>query len=66
MEGGVPLSEAVLAHIRRRYGYLVLIPFDQVAMDKPLAAYGVDSMLAAEFRAWFFSSVHVDIPFFKL
>lgn len=64
IEGGVPLSDVVLAHIRREYGNLVLILFDQVAMDKPPAAYGMDSMLAAEFRAWF--SFHVDIPFLWL
>ena len=35
-------------------------------VSKPLSQYGMDSMITAEFRTWFFQSFHVDIPFLTL
>lgn len=66
LEEGTPLEEAILQHIVRRFSNLVLVPLDKVDCAKPLAAYGMDSMIAAEFRTWFFSTFKVDIPFLEL
>lgn len=66
LEKGTPLEEAILQHIVRRFSNLVLVPLDKVDCAKPLAAYGMDSMIAAEFRTWFFSTFEVDIPFLEL
>lgn len=66
LEDGASLSEAVLTHVTKRFGNLVLLPFAQVDITKPLATYGMDSMIAAEFRTWFFQSFQVDIPFLTL
>lgn len=60
------LADAILAHITKRFGNLVLLPLAQVDVSKPLAEYGIDSMIAAEFRTWFFQTFHVDIPFLTL
>ncbi|KAL2824216.1 hypothetical protein BDW59DRAFT_147657 [Aspergillus cavernicola] len=66
MEGGDTLSQAVLDHIRRRFGNLVLMKYDAVDVDKPLAHYGMDSMIGAEFRSWFYQSMKVDVPLVML
>lgn len=66
IEDGKPLSDAVLYHIMKRFSNLVLIPLEKVDATKALAAYGMDSMTAAEFRTWFFQTFKVDIPFLEL
>ncbi|KAK6514428.1 hypothetical protein TWF506_008821 [Arthrobotrys conoides] len=65
-ESGVPLLDAITAYIARRFGDLVLIQADKVNITKPLDGYGMDSMIAAEFRSWFYQTFKVDIPFLEL
>ncbi|KAL4863367.1 hypothetical protein BDV12DRAFT_202143 [Aspergillus spectabilis] len=65
-EEGKSLDEAVQDHIRRRFGNLVLTKFDAVDVAKPLADYGMDSMIGAEFRSWFSQSMNVDVPLVML
>ncbi|KAI2643562.1 reducing type I polyketide synthase 10 [Xylaria nigripes] len=62
MEGGETLNEAVLNHIRRRFGNLVLMKFESVDAKKPLAEYGMDSMIGAEFRTWLYQSLKTEVP----
>lgn len=66
LETGVLLADAILTHVTKRFGNLVLLPLAQVDGSKPLADYGMDSMIAAEFRTWFFQTFHIDIPFLTL
>jgi hypothetical protein len=66
VEGGVELKDAIAMHVLKRFSNLVLIPVEKVDMRKPLHVYGMDSMIAAEFRSWFFQAFKVDIPFFEL
>lgn len=66
LEKGVTLADGILQHVAKRFGNLVLLPFAQVDVSKPLGQYGMDSMIAAEFRTWFFQSFAVDIPFLTL
>ncbi|KAL6719446.1 hypothetical protein ACLMJK_003686 [Lecanora helva] len=66
VENGMELYEAVLQHISKRFSSLVLVPLEKVDTVKSLAAYGMDSMIAAEFRTWFFQNFKVDIPFLEL
>jgi hypothetical protein len=66
LSDGQPLAQAVLDHIRRRFGNLVLMKYEAVDVRKPLAAYGMDSMIAAEFRSWFWQSMAVDVPLLML
>ncbi|KAL4993011.1 hypothetical protein BDV10DRAFT_190367 [Aspergillus recurvatus] len=62
MQSGHSLAEALLSHIRRRFGNLVLLKYDDVDVRKSLAQYGMDSMVGAEFRTWFYQSLAVDVP----
>ncbi|KAL4912943.1 polyketide synthase [Aspergillus aurantiobrunneus] len=63
---GSTLMDAVLAHVSKRFSNLVLLPLHKVDVDKPLAGYGMDSMIGAEFRSWFFQAFKVDISFLEL
>ncbi|KAK8024082.1 polyketide synthase [Apiospora rasikravindrae] len=60
------LQEAILRLAKRRFSNLILMPMDQVDERKPLPSFGVDSMLAAEFRTWFWNTFKVDIPFLDI
>ncbi|KAI0895264.1 putative polyketide synthase [Annulohypoxylon nitens] len=60
------LREAVLRVIRKQFSNLILTPLDQIEDGKPLAQFGVDSMIASEFRTWFWATFKVDIPFLDL
>ncbi|KAI0828782.1 polyketide synthase-like protein [Hypoxylon sp. FL0890] len=60
------LQEAILRAIRKQCSNLTLTPLAQIENEKPLAQFGVDSMIASEFRTWFWASFKVDIPFLDL
>lgn len=62
IEAGETVEEAVLDHIRRRFANLVLMKFEAVDVKKPLAEYGMDSMIGAEFRTWLYQSLKADVP----
>lgn len=66
IQSGQILRESVLNFIRKRFGNLVLLKFEAVDVKKPLAQYGMDSMIGAEFRIWFYKSMHVDVPLVML
>ncbi|KAJ0418285.1 hypothetical protein BJY00DRAFT_288259 [Aspergillus carlsbadensis] len=57
------LFDAVLRMTRRQFSNLILMPLDQVEDRRPMSQFGVDSMIASEFRTWFWSAFQVDIPF---
>lgn len=42
------------------------MPIDQIDDRKPLSDFGVDSMIASEFRSWFWTAFKVDVPFLDL
>ncbi|KAI4237003.1 MAG: hypothetical protein LQ349_002190 [Xanthoria aureola] len=60
------LKEAILTLVRRRFSNLLLMPLDEVDPKKPLASFGMDSMIAAEYRTWFWTVFKVDIPFLDI
>lgn len=60
------LAEAALRVISKQFSNLILMPLDNIDTKKPLAQFGVDSMIASEFRSWFWSALKVDIPFLDL
>ncbi|RDA83527.1 hypothetical protein CP532_4154 [Ophiocordyceps camponoti-leonardi (nom. inval.)] len=60
------LRDAVLRLTKKRFGNLILMPADQVDDASPLASFGVDSMLAAEFRTWFWNTFKLDVPFLDI
>ncbi|KAK9777740.1 hypothetical protein SCAR479_05423 [Seiridium cardinale] len=60
------LHDAIVQLARKRFANLILTPADQIGVHKPLSQFGLDSMIAAEFRTWFWSAFKVDIPFLNL
>jgi acyl carrier protein len=66
MDDGATLEEAILRHVTARFGNLVLTPVDKVPPQKPLTEFGMDSMITAEFRTWFFQAFRFDVPFLEL
>jgi len=57
---------AILRLIKKRFSNLILMPFDQIDDRTSLPDFGVDSMIASEFRSWFWTAFKVDIPFLDL
>lgn len=60
------LGEAILILVRKRFSNLILLPLDKVNDTKPLSQYGMDSMIAAEYRTWFWTIFKVDVPFLEI
>ncbi|KAG7008896.1 hypothetical protein G7Y79_00004g014800 [Physcia stellaris] len=60
------LQNAIHDLTAKRFSNLTLMPLANVDMEKHLAAYGMDSMLAAEFRTWIFRVFKIDVPFLEL
>lgn len=63
---GASVEDAILKMISKKFSNLVLIPEDKLNLTKPISEVGVDSMLAAEFRAWIFQAFKVDVPYLTL
>ncbi|KAI2712011.1 hypothetical protein CBS147332_5647 [Penicillium roqueforti] len=57
------LNEAILLLVRKRFSNLLLMGLDKIDSGKPITSYGMDSMIASEFRSWFYTVFKVDIPF---
>ncbi|KAI2618197.1 polyketide synthase [Hypoxylon sp. NC1633] len=60
------MQAAILRLVKKRFSNLILMPFDQIDDRKPLPNFGVDSMIASEFRAWFWAVFRVDVPFLDI
>ncbi|KAF4301248.1 putative polyketide synthase [Botryosphaeria dothidea] len=58
------LSAAVLRCVRRCFSNLILTPVKEV--DLELMQFGMDVMIAAEFRGWVWGTWKVDVPLFDL
>lgn len=66
VKAGTTLSVAVAEHIAQCFGDMIMLQGDKIGTSKPLDNYGMDSMLAAEFRAWLFKTFRVDVPFLQI
>ncbi|PYI20858.1 putative polyketide synthase [Aspergillus violaceofuscus CBS 115571] len=60
------LLVAIVRLLKKRFANLILMPLDQIDDQKPLPEFGVDSMIASEFRTWFWTVFRVDIPFLDI
>ena len=60
------VSETLVVIIVARLANLILVPPAKIDREKPLTEWGMDSMLGAEYRTWFFMAFAVDIPFLYL
>ncbi|PYH93849.1 KR-domain-containing protein [Aspergillus ellipticus CBS 707.79] len=63
-------SQSVLDSLRllvsRKISKLILLPEGKLQPDQPLSDFGLDSMLAAEFRTFIFRTFDVEMPFVSL
>lgn len=57
------VHEAITTIVVQRLANLILVPAANIERDLALAKWGMDSMLAAEFRTWFWMAFEVDVPF---
>lgn len=60
------LVQAVQGVVAIKIGALLLVSTEQLVAEKQLADFGMDSMLAAEFRSAMFGVFRVDVPFATL
>lgn len=60
------IKETITTIIVQRLANLILVPAGKIEREMALTKWGMDSMLAAEFRTWFFMAFSVDVPFFLL
>ncbi|KAI1081301.1 polyketide synthase-like protein [Whalleya microplaca] len=60
------LGIAALRLIRKQFSKLMLVSPEKIDDQKPLADFGIDSMLATEFRSWLWASFKVDVPFLDI
>lgn len=60
------LGDVVGSLVAKRFHNLILIPLEKLDTKQPLSTYGLDSMLAAEFRSWVYKVFKFDVPFLDL
>jgi len=63
---GDSVHDAALSLIARQFSNFLLTPLDKLDTSKPLAGFGMDSVLAAAVRAWLYRQFQVDIAFMTL
>jgi hypothetical protein len=59
---------AVQDLVLERFGQIVLVPKEMLlaGLDRPLAEFGMDSMVATEVRTWAWRELKADVPFMRL
>lgn len=60
------MKEAILRLIIKRFSNLILMPLDQIDENRPMPDFGVDSMIASEFRSWFWTVFRVNLPYLHI
>ncbi len=58
--------ETIVDIVVARLANLILVPAPKIDREMQLLKWGMDSMLGAEYRTWFFMAFTVDIPFLYL
>ncbi|KAI0105879.1 putative polyketide synthase [Daldinia grandis] len=66
LAGASSLKGVILRVLTKRFSDLLLTPRDQIDPDRSFAQFGLDSMIASEFRSWLWNSFKVDVPFLDL
>ncbi|KAJ6260165.1 hypothetical protein Dda_4388 [Drechslerella dactyloides] len=63
---GVDLHQATTTYLAKEFGRLILMPAEKIIVTKSLDSFGMDSMVAAEFRSWFFKTFKFEISYNEL
>ncbi|KAI9665524.1 MAG: Type I Iterative PKS [Alyxoria varia] len=66
MARGAQLQEAIKDCLGLKLCDIIMLPVKQLNFDSTLTEFGLDSMLAAEFRGYIFQRMGVDVPFMTL
>ncbi|KAK7936648.1 polyketide synthase [Apiospora aurea] len=64
--GAGSLEDACLRLISRRFARLILTEPEQIDDGRCMADFGIDSMIAAEFRTWMWTCLRTDVPFLDI
>lgn len=62
----VSVLDAVRTIVAKKISNLILLPVENLKPEQHLGEFGLDSMLAAEFRTFIFKTLEVDVPFMTL
>lgn len=63
---GVLLRDIIAALVIKQFCNLILVAVEKLDSHQPLSTYGMDSMLAADFRSWMYRIFKADVPFLDL
>ncbi|KAF2014387.1 reducing type I polyketide synthase 10 [Aaosphaeria arxii CBS 175.79] len=66
VSSGQPILEKVTEIVTKKFSNAFLVPVEKLDLNKALSQFGMDSMLAAEIRTWFYQSLGHDVAFFVL
>ena len=67
LRNGASVPDAIRAIVTKKISNLILLPADKLSPSQRLGDFGLDSMLAAEFRTFVFKAFGgVDVPFMTL
>jgi NADPH:quinone reductase-like Zn-dependent oxidoreductase/NADP-dependent 3-hydroxy acid dehydrogenase YdfG len=66
VDTGTSLVDVVLETVANKISNLILLPAGQLKADQKLGEFGIDSMLASEFRTSIFHTFDVDVPFMTI
>lgn len=58
--------DVVRTIVTKKISNLILLPVEKLEPEQHLGEFGLDSMLAAEFRTFIFKALEVDVPFMTL
>ncbi|MCJ1466203.1 hypothetical protein MMC07_004822 [Pseudocyphellaria aurata] len=59
-------TQLVCEGISRKLSSISMIPADEICGEKPIASYGLDSLVALELRNWIVSELDTNIPLLEL
>lgn len=63
---GTPVGDTIAVLVTTKFCNMILVPLERLNVASPLSTYGMDSMLAADFRSWLWRVFKVDVPFLDL
>ena len=65
-EDAATVLDAVRTLVAKKISNLILLPPEDLKPEQELGQFGLDSMLATEFRRFVFQTLEVDVPFMML
>jgi NAD(P)-dependent dehydrogenase (short-subunit alcohol dehydrogenase family) len=60
------VHDVIDAGFRKKISKLLMVPLDDISVDKPLHEHGVDSLVAVEIRNWIFHETRTSLSVFDI